>query len=1148
MKRFTGTIWAILLTLVLAFESALPVSASTVGTISGTVTETGTGKPLANVAVAAASASGSYRAHTDGRGFYSMTGVASDTYTVSFQLTGYEPISEPGVNVAADQVATVSVTLQHSLKTIAQVLSRGAAGAFQPHQTADTYTVTTQQMQNIQGSALNISEKSLLTALPGVQYSSGNYPTIRGGRTNNVDYEFEGMNYTDPYTQKNINGFFFPAFGLQSVQLSPGSEDETFGNSGVGTVNVTARRGTYPGTGDAALGVGGPGFFHEADVGIGNATPNGKWSNYFSYTAQNNAPRYGGIYWRSDANDIGVKDFPMYISDRELLDNMVFKFGRDNRFSLQALINTGLHTTNSGYGDPLASGLCFFSCDPNQIGAFASDTPNSFNGGQGYAGILDAAGNPHGLTLAQLQSMLVLSPGQTQIYQQLNGDPVYSEHGISNGTKLQGTWNPDSSTYVYVGWDTTNGATTSDNPNAALYRVIGGYNTEFNGGLTKQLSEKHLVRLNIHTLRSRPLNEGLFPNDELFNIAPTFGGVGELYDFVSPTDPNCPLGFDPSGNSYCGHLYNALKISGPTGTLKLIPGGAGTRITGSSFDYSIGDSWTPNSRLKFDGGIRIENHRYHLPQYGTLPDCTSYYVPVAYATPSPGVLPDGETGMFVNGKPVGPGNCPQAVFLPLTKDQTNPVVPEPRVAASYQMGLNDAVRVSYGRTARFPEGEASDYAPPFNYGGQFSGLPAFLNPGVFALTGVYNLNGGVFRSSDPNDYYGRHGIPTDCGFVGYQVPCQSYQEQLYWSVQNGDFGNPIAPLKPVTYSNYDVSYSHRFAGNVSFKVTGWARRAYNLDIIEKVPQRTLFNTVIVGPDGSVSKYLYSIPTNSGVEVADGLEFFLTKENPYGLSGQISATYNNVRQNVPSADEFHALLNPIAASGMYRVGYVSPVTSTLAASYRTHSGWRIQGRLDYDIGYPYGDGLLTSFSYGGHNLIVPHVNATNGNVLSNGNTQFVDPSNPGSVIKPNIDATLGTPESNQAQGQLSHSNLVAELTLEKTVGNGALGVQIFNLFNEAYTGPTFPNGDFGFIAGGPFSYLNSSSYYQGGAGMQLNSHYQPVATGVGGPLTGHQLNCIPDPTTGTTCLTTGGGVNGTSAYINVPNGVGRTFYVYYTLHI
>ncbi len=511
-------------------------------------------------------------------------------------------------------------------------------------------------------------------------------------------------------------------------------------------------------------------------------------------------------------------------------------------------------------------------------------------------------------------------------------------------------------------------------------------------------------------------------------------------------------------------------------------------------------------------------------------------------------MPDGETGAFVNGKPVGPGNCPKAVFLPLTKDQTNPVVPEPRFAASYQIGANDAVRFSYGRTARFPEGQASDYAPPFDYGSQFAGLAPYLNPGMYAVTHVYNYNGGVFRSTDPNDYYGTHGIPVDCGFTGYNVPCQSYQEQLYWSVQNGDFGNPVAPLKPVTYSNFDVSYSHLFPHNVSVKLTGWTRRAYDLDITEKVPQRTLFNTVIISPNGSVANYLYSIPTNDGLEIADGLEFYLTKENPYGLSGQISATYNNVRQNVPNADEFHGLLNPLAASGLYRVGYVSPFTSTLAASYRTHSGWRAQMRLDYDDGYPYGDGLLTSFSYGGVNYVVPHVNATNGNVLSNGNTQFVDPSNPGSVFKPNVAATLGTPESNQPQGQLSHANLVAELTLEKTIGVGAVGFTIDNLFNEAYSGPTYPIGDFGLISGGPFNILNSTSYYQGTAGMKLNGNYQPVATGIGGPLTGYNTNCTPNPSAGQTCQTTGGSVNGRGAYINVPNAIGRTFYVYYTIHI
>ncbi|MGZ3496690.1 MAG: hypothetical protein ACXWNK_00770 [Vulcanimicrobiaceae bacterium] len=52
--------------------------------------------------------------------------------------------------------------MRKSLRTIANVRSRSAGGAFQPNQTADTYTVTSAQIAAIQGSPVNISEKNLL--------------------------------------------------------------------------------------------------------------------------------------------------------------------------------------------------------------------------------------------------------------------------------------------------------------------------------------------------------------------------------------------------------------------------------------------------------------------------------------------------------------------------------------------------------------------------------------------------------------------------------------------------------------------------------------------------------------------------------------------------------------------------------------------------------------------------------------------------------------------------------------------------------------------------------------------------------------------------------------------------------------------------
>ncbi|MHB8231262.1 MAG: carboxypeptidase-like regulatory domain-containing protein, partial [Vulcanimicrobiaceae bacterium] len=131
------TIAAASFALLLVVLSVSTAFAGTTGVISGKVTDSSTGAPLADVAVTAASPSGNYTATTNARGFYSMAGVYADTYTLSFQHPGYEPQSEAGVSVFADQVATVSVTMLKSLKTIARVVAHSEASAYQPSQTTD---------------------------------------------------------------------------------------------------------------------------------------------------------------------------------------------------------------------------------------------------------------------------------------------------------------------------------------------------------------------------------------------------------------------------------------------------------------------------------------------------------------------------------------------------------------------------------------------------------------------------------------------------------------------------------------------------------------------------------------------------------------------------------------------------------------------------------------------------------------------------------------------------------------------------------------------------------------------------------------------------------------------------------------------------
>ncbi len=89
--------------------------AGTTGNITGTVTDT-SGKPIADVSVTAASPSQSASATTDAHGFYSLVNLTPDTYTVSFQKSGYSAISVPGVVVYQDQTATENRTMTPELE------------------------------------------------------------------------------------------------------------------------------------------------------------------------------------------------------------------------------------------------------------------------------------------------------------------------------------------------------------------------------------------------------------------------------------------------------------------------------------------------------------------------------------------------------------------------------------------------------------------------------------------------------------------------------------------------------------------------------------------------------------------------------------------------------------------------------------------------------------------------------------------------------------------------------------------------------------------------------------------------------------------------------------------------------------------------
>ena len=1076
------SIFAFMAALLFFVQASPNASASTVGVISGVVTNAQTHAPLANVKVTAASPTGTYAAVTNSTGFYSMTGVFSDTYVVSFQLGGYEPQSFPGISVAADQTQTQNAALTKQLVTIAKVTARSSGGAYQPSQTSDTYTVTAKQAEQVLGNNINLSESQLIASLPGAMLDSSGYPVIRGGRENEENFQFEGIPYTDAFTNQFVNSLGLPGQGLQSAQLTPGVGDASSENSGTGTLNLIVKRGSYPGFANVEAAVGTPSFRHSLNAEYGFASPDGRISDYMSFAGRDFSPTY-----LHNVNDIGRFYHLRLESDREFVNNLVFRFGNQNRQSLQFFSDFADH---------------HFLFGPNNLNAlpFASADPYY----QLYARIYSGAFYGAPLTSNQVASLTPLDPYQTNQNESLgqaNREP-FAYYQPNASFKLEYTNNLNSSTFLALTAYKTNAVVQFSFPlygvgpfNFASDLQQGGQTTGVKLDLTKQAGDKNLIKVGGSFAYLHPIYDQPWTKFGLFNTI--FSGNAEFLDFL-PADNNCPTIVSGGSPTDCGYLATQGV---PAGTR--VPNSYENAIS-NRLDSSIyiNDTFTPNDKLKIDAGLRIDKTVIHadLPSLGINPATCEYYLPAITYTPP----------VDANGNPTTavPGNCGSATFNS-GKEYFQPSVAQPILAVSYKLGAHDAVRASYGRSVEFPTLGLMDL-----YGGERY---------------YENAYGKIPSYSAANQFFGAGAGPaTTCGQNG-NTRCLNYGEQLYWDNQNILFGVPFQPAKPEEFNNYDFSYSHQFTqgllDGVEFKITPYLRRSQDALASTSIPL-VINGKPVVDANGN-PQYAPPIVTNKGFNQAAGVELDITRQVPIGFSPQFTATYINEVSNVvplSGSEDFYPSIPAasLALGNVYRVGFLSPFQTTLSLNYPTKSGWRIDPVFRYNLGYPEGAGLNGAAFIDGKPYGIPNTNYSAGLIGSPaGATQYVDPMNPGSVFSPNIDATRGTKENSSPGGILSHPNTVADLTLEYTTPrqNITYGATVLDVFNEVYGGPS------------------------------LNGRYQPIATGISGPKSGTSgLTYAPFAGPSRGFFNFGSIRQPFSPYINTPNGTGRTFYFYISTKI
>ncbi|HTD37265.1 MAG TPA: TonB-dependent receptor [Candidatus Limnocylindrales bacterium] len=1068
------------------------------GTIQGTVTSSQGNTKLAGVQVTAQAPSGRYTATTDPNGFFSINGVTPDTYNITFTRTGYETFTLQGVTVVQGQVANATTALNQSLQRIGRTQSRSTAGAFQPTQTTDQYNVNTQQISTTLGKQGGNNEANLLASIPGASFDSSGYPVLRGGREYEEGFQYEGIDYTDAFTHQFVNSLILN--GASNFQVQPGAGDASIGNAGTGAINVVAKRGTSPAFGQLEANTRFGRFSHELRGEYGWATPNGRYSDYASVDFNRDAFHYGGS--NSDALLIGAFfGGRSYSWANDVVNNFVYKFGKDNNQSLQFFMDNTQFDLRLGYGVG-PQGLPYKDTDAFSIANFQAN----FNGN------VFGTGGP-ALTANQIQAVMPFTPGQRFLGDTVGG--ANNQRNVENYNqpnmtfKLQYSITPSSSSFLTAKFYRVDSTDLFDFPYAGTSTVFlgdlnslqGGQRTGFALDGTQQLGSKNLLGFGAKYDFLHPIYTQRSATTALF----AFGGFGnsiEAADFYSAA--NCPAFYTSFGVT-CGYItgyktaYNLSAAQcNPTAPLQVCPAGPVDPVTAVQLPYSdegthtnrqdwalyLKDTYSPTDRLKLDLGLRLDGANWRMPA------CT--------------ILLCAPTGFTAVGNA-----APTAFAFNYDSDTRQPRVLQPRLAISWQATRNDAFRFSYGRSVQFPAIAQVDVT------GQDAAYSAFRNiPSRDPLTGAP----ATFCSV----------APQVGGQVAlYQAPCANYADQLFWENQTAVLGIPLTPLKPVTFNNFDFSYSHLFPHQVSVKITPFYNKSYNQ--IASTAQQIVKNGVGVVDANGNPVLGPSFNTNLGKSQIMGTEFLLTKEAAYGLSGSLSLTYQNEFSNVvptsPSEDFFPSIPPASLQLGnLYRVGYLSPFVGALALQERTRTGWRINPVVYYNHGYPYSPGLLTANYVNGVPYNLPNTNVTNSSQLGSaaGADRYVDPRNPGTAFRPNIDATRGTPDANAAGGVLTAARFTpVQLTVEyqspRNPRAGTIGLLMFNVFNQLYGQPA------------------------------LNSRYQPIATGIAGPYSGYSssANSVQPSFYGIYNYTQR---QGNRAYLLTPNNLPRTVELYYQVNL
>jgi hypothetical protein len=982
MSRFKQFfVFAIALsTAVFAITSS--VLAGTTGAIQGFVTDVD-GRAIADAAVSAAAPSYATHTVTGPSGFYALNGLPLDTYTLTFSKTGYQPVIIPGVTTSQDSAARINAKLYNETRTLARVTVRGTTSLIQPTQTADTYVVNQTTLSNLNGTPQDPNGFQAFNSLPGVTTDNFGYPVIRAGAENDVGYQLDGVDNTDPVTGQFLNAVTLN--GARSVQLSTGGYDVSNGNTNSGVINEVIDRGAYPGSGQSTARSFFSTFGHELSMDWGNASPDNKFSYYFSYDGQRDGVEYGDK--RSLLpNNVAANDF--FTTNDEVM-NLFYHLGRDNKDEIQFLSNLSSQTFNFG-----------FEVNP-AIAPYASNNSNVIFGTENF---VDDGGNDVG-AIPQ-SDYFTLFPGQHLTNQNIGVADTQTFSSVID--KLQFKRQLTASSFADFRLFKTQENLIFRYPYdvgsfSDFYEDLDTQGKGVSFDYANQLSDKHEVGFG---------GDGTYYGNHYLAGFPSFENVAEpLEDLacLSPAnvfpDPGGPFSaFGPSsapnggwGGCYIAPLnaavnaYNGTPGNTPIGLAPLATDAGHAPLLSYVNDFSytndpvhrydlwVKDRWQPNDRFTADLGLRFDQEVYGLPPNAAAAN-TSYYIAPDPANPNNPIVGT------IAGAAIG-------------KDVTAPSQVSPRLALSYELNTANTFRFSFGKNIEFVPSSAVENTYQ---------IPASL--------ANCNIANGCF-------------VPLP-GFGTFNHVSNLYQQVLL-DLTTNNFA-PYTPVRPQRAVNYDASWEHDFGGGNELRITPYYRKG--TDYVVSSSQLLFTNRVtglpVFGPPHE---------SNAGVNENTGVELAFDSRRNVGLSASLALTYDNTFANYDS--DFFPSVNAaaLAANHLFHVSYVAPITATANLVWNSRHGTHVSATIPFESGYPYGVGkrvYIFQTNANGVSVPVSVLNTDVNNPNGASDAYYFTDSNTGAII-----GSRGTPEGNDPGSIRAPSITTLDMTISQELGGSDRGYEI-----------------------------------------------------------------------------------------------------------